>query len=405
LIALSQMLADIPELAELDINPLLADADGVIALDARVRLAPEGGAGADAFAIRPYPAELTESLDWHGKTVVVRPIRPEDEAQHKAFVDRLQPEDLRLRFFSARRELPRSELARLTQIDYEREMAFIAVQMLPGGAEQTLGVVRAVADPDNDEAEFAIIVRSDLKGEGLGHRLLAKMIEYLRSRGTRRLSAYVLRENVSMRELAASHGFVVDARRSDSDALCYTLDLRAAEPAAEAPAGPSGHDRRLTRIKVRGASPFYSRSDGGADGAPPVAGRSLDGTRPLACGSCRYRCAGLRRRAVRCDGARGPGPGRAERIGSAACGIVAGDAIRHGPSAGGHGAAAGRPLNDGSSGRLGRRWKRCASRTPRAPRLPVAESCLVFQSRPEALVAKSGQAATRQRASIAAPSP
>ena len=236
LIALSQMLADIPELAELDINPLLADADGVIALDARVRLAPEGGAGADAFAIRPYPAELTESLDWHGEAVVVRPIRPEDEAQHKAFVERLRPEDLRLRFFSARRELPRSELARLTQIDYAREMAFIAVQMLPGGAEQTLGVVRAVADPDNVEAEFAIIVRSDLKGEGLGHRLLAKMIAYLRSRGTQRLSAYVLRENVSMRELAASHGFVVDRARSDSDALCYTLDLTAAEPVAEAPA-------------------------------------------------------------------------------------------------------------------------------------------------------------------------
>ncbi|MEO6745604.1 MAG: bifunctional acetate--CoA ligase family protein/GNAT family N-acetyltransferase [Caldimonas sp.] len=238
LIALSQMLADIPELAELDINPLLADADGVIALDARVRLAREGGAGADAFAIRPYPVELTEALDWHGKAVVLRPIRPEDEAQHKAFVERLRPEDLRLRFFSVRRELPRSELARLTQIDYAREMAFIAVEMLPSGAEQTLGVVRAVADPDNVEAEFAIIVRSDLKGEGLGHRLLAKMIGYLRSRGTQRLSAYVLRENVSMRELAASHAFVVDPARSDSDALCYTLDLTAAEPVAEAPAGP-----------------------------------------------------------------------------------------------------------------------------------------------------------------------
>jgi acetyltransferase len=207
----------------------------VIALDARVRLARSAGAGADAFAIRPYPAELAESFDWHGETVTLRPIRPEDEAQHKAFVERLGPEDLRLRFFSARRELPRSELARLTQIDYAREMAFIAVRTQPDGSAQTLGVVRAVTDPDNVDAEFAIIVRSDLKGEGLGHRLLAKMIAYLQGRGTRRLVAYVLRENTSMRELARSHAFALDATRSDSDALCYTLDLVAAAAAARPP--------------------------------------------------------------------------------------------------------------------------------------------------------------------------
>jgi len=235
LIALSKMLADIPELAELDINPLLADADGVIALDARVRLARDAGAGADAFAIRPYPAELTETFGWHGETVVLRPIRPEDEAQHKAFVERLQPEDLRLRFFSARRELPRSEIARLTQIDYAREMAFIAVSDAADGRTQTLGVVRAVADPDNVEAEFAIIVRSDLHGTGLGHRLLAKMIGYLRSRGTRRMVALVLRENRAMRELATSHGFTIDAKRSETDALCYVLDLDAASSGAIAP--------------------------------------------------------------------------------------------------------------------------------------------------------------------------
>ena len=101
----------------------------------------------------------------------LRPIRPEDEPQHRAFVEQLQPEDLRLRFFYARRELPRSELARLTQIDYAREMAFIAVRADADGRDETLGVVRAVADPDNVEAEFAIVVRSDLKGRGLGHLL------------------------------------------------------------------------------------------------------------------------------------------------------------------------------------------------------------------------------------------
>ena len=230
LIALSQMLADLPELAELDINPLLADADGVVALDARVRLDREPRAGADRFAIAPYPAELAETVEWHGETIVLRPIRPEDGPQHAAFAAELRPEDLRLRFFSARRELPRSELARLTQIDYAREMAFIAVRTLRDGGAETLGVARAVIDPDNVEAEFAIIVRSDVKGKGLGHLLLAKMIEHLRRRGTERMVAYVLRENVAMRDLARAHGFSVDPNHSDGDALCYTLDLRDREP-------------------------------------------------------------------------------------------------------------------------------------------------------------------------------
>ena len=225
LIALSQMLADLPELAELDINPLLADHDGVIALDARVRLDRRQPAGADRFAITPYPAALGETVGWHGEQVVLRPIRPEDEAQHRAFVEQLAPSDLRLRFFYVRRELPRSELARLTQIDYAREMAFIAVRRGGDGQEQTLGVVRATADPDNIEAEFAIVVRSDLKGHGLGHLLLNKMIRYLRSRGTRRVVGFVLHENLAMRDLAMSNGFVVDRAGSDADALRLVLLL------------------------------------------------------------------------------------------------------------------------------------------------------------------------------------
>jgi len=124
-----------------------------------------------------------------------------------------------------RRELPRSELARLTQIDYAREMAFIAVRRGGDGQEQTLGVVRATADPDNIEAEFAIVVRSDLKVHGLGHLLLDKMIRYLRSRGTRRVVGFVLHENLAMRDLAMSNGFVVDRAGSDADALRLVLPL------------------------------------------------------------------------------------------------------------------------------------------------------------------------------------
>lgn len=225
LIALSRMLADLPELAELDINPLWADHDGVTALDARVRVSRAAPAGAARFAITPYPAELARTVTWQGEAIVIRPIRPEDEPQHRAFVESLQPNDLRLRFFSVRRELPRTELARLTQIDYAREMAFIANRTLADGTQQTLGVARAVIDPDNVDAEFAIIVRSDLKGRGLGHLLMRTLIDCLDQRGTRRLVGLVLRENLPMRRLALSQGFELDEAGSDIDALRFVLEL------------------------------------------------------------------------------------------------------------------------------------------------------------------------------------
>ena len=207
LVQVSQLLTAVPEIAELDINPLLADAQGVIALDARVRLDPAGPSGAAHFAIRPYPAELAETLAWRGRRVTLRPIRPEDEAQHRQFLERLEPADVRMRIFYSRRSFERSELARLTQIDYEREMAFIATAPGPDGGEETLGVVRAATDPDNQDAEFGIIVRSDLKGGGLGMVLMRKLIAYLKSRGTRRLVATVLNENFGMLALAGRLGF------------------------------------------------------------------------------------------------------------------------------------------------------------------------------------------------------
>ena len=147
LIAVSQMLADLPQLAELDINPLWVDEHGALALDARLRVAPGRVAGAASFAIRPYPTQWVRRLEWHGRALTLRPIRPEDEAQHLRFLGKLDVEDIRMRLFQARSELPRSELARLTQIDYDREMAFIAEAIGDDGAPETLGVGAPSATP------------------------------------------------------------------------------------------------------------------------------------------------------------------------------------------------------------------------------------------------------------------
>ena len=207
LVKLSQLIADLPEVAELDINPLLATARGVIALDARIRVQAPAGAGTDRFAIRPYPKELEEMIEFDGGAVMLRPIRPEDRPQHEEFLSRINAQDMRARFLHAIHELPASELARYTQIDYEREMAFIAVAQDAQGRPQTLGVARAHADPDNVAAEFAIIVRSDLKGRGLGEALLSKLVGYCRSRGTRRLIGQAYAENERMLGLARKIGF------------------------------------------------------------------------------------------------------------------------------------------------------------------------------------------------------
>ena len=226
LIALSKMLADLPELAELDINPLWADDQGVLALDARLRVQRQPIAGAARFAIAPYPAGLVRHLSWQGKPLTVRPIRPEDEEQHRQFAEQLSPDDLRLRFFSSRRELPRSELARLTQIDYDREMAFIAVRTGPDGRPETLGVSRAVCDPDNIEAEFAVAVRSDLHGQGLGHLLMERLLEHLRSIGTQRVIGLVLRDNLAMASLAQALGFEQQAPQGGDDTRTWVLPLK-----------------------------------------------------------------------------------------------------------------------------------------------------------------------------------
>jgi acetyltransferase len=229
LVKISQLIADVPELVELDINPLYADTEGVVALDARARLAHSQVVGAGRFAIRPYPAELEERIDFNGRDVLLRPIRPEDEPQHREFLRRIAPDDIRLRFFYAKRGFEHSELARFTQIDYDREMAFIATATNSAGVMETLAVVRAIADPDNSRAEFAILVRSDLKGQGLGHALLGKIVRYCRARGTREIIGEVIANNTSMLALAETYGFKVHRVPVDLSIVRISLTLDSKE--------------------------------------------------------------------------------------------------------------------------------------------------------------------------------
>ena len=226
LVALSQLIAEIPEIAELDINPLIVNFEGAVALDARIRLSAQGPAGAQNFAIRPYPADLEEQVEWQGRQVCLRPIRPEDEALHMEFLQALSPEDIRMRVFYSKRTMERSELARLVQIDYAREMAFVAVAADANGNPQTLGVARALSDPDNEEAEFGVIVRSELKGGGLGLLLMRKLVAYQRSHGTVRLVANVLDHNDRMLNLAHELGFQeASSELNDDGTTCITLQL------------------------------------------------------------------------------------------------------------------------------------------------------------------------------------
>ncbi len=210
LVSVSQLLAEIPEISELEINPLVVNFEGAVALDARIRLNAKAPAGADHFAIRPYPSQCEETVQWHRQSLIVRPIRPEDEALYTVFLQQLEPEDVRMRVFYSRRTMERSELARLIQIDYAREMAFVALTAEPNGQQQILGVVRAIADPDNVDAEFGVIVSSAIKGQGLGQLLMRKIIAYLRSQGTQRLVATVLEHNERMLKLARELGFEQD---------------------------------------------------------------------------------------------------------------------------------------------------------------------------------------------------
>ncbi|WP_250509753.1 bifunctional acetate--CoA ligase family protein/GNAT family N-acetyltransferase [Caballeronia sp. GACF4] len=219
LTALSQMVCYIEEILALRLT-LRVTRDSVAVHEPQLTL----GAHRKQLAIVPYPRCMDETLDWRGMRITVRPIRPEDEDAHRAFVSANTAEDLRLRFFGAVRSFDHSQLARMTQIDYDREMALIVTRSIAEGATETLGVARAISDPDNETAEFAVAARSDMKGKGLGSLLLTRIIDYARERGTRWLVGEALRENTGMIALARKAGFEL-IRTEDPSVVGFRMRL------------------------------------------------------------------------------------------------------------------------------------------------------------------------------------
>ncbi|MES2190977.1 MAG: acetate--CoA ligase family protein [Pseudomonadota bacterium] len=221
LIKVAQMACDQSLLWELDINPLLADERGVLAVDSRIRVRP-ALSKAMPPAISPYPSNLETFVELAGTRLTVRPIRPEDGSRLRAFYAEASPADMRLRFFMARREVPHSELARYSQIDYDREMTFVALLPRTNGELDMVGEVRAVCDPDNDRAEFAIQVAASWQRRGLGRLLLERLLSYLREHGTKQAIGQCLRENVQMLNLAVALGFKVIP---DSASGTFTMEM------------------------------------------------------------------------------------------------------------------------------------------------------------------------------------
>ncbi len=226
LVRVAQMVVDIPDLAGLAIDPLVVGGGAVTAGDATVALRPAGQRA--RLAISPYPEELAELFESRdGEGFVIRPIRPEDAEAHGALFRRLAPQDIRLRFFSPIRELSPEQMARLTQIDYDCEMAFIAVHRASG---ETVGVARLVreqmsSDCSGDGGEFAVIVEQSVKGKGIARRLMERLIEWGRAQGMRWITGQVLAENAPMLAFVKRLGFAVRRVPGESDIVEARLDL------------------------------------------------------------------------------------------------------------------------------------------------------------------------------------
>jgi acetyltransferase len=229
LIRVSELACELPCLRELDINPLLADEQGVIALDARVvvddrALAPD--AAYSHLVIHPYPKSLERELRLSDATrLLLRPIRPEDAEAEQRFVARLSRQTLYLRLHAPVRELSVEQLIRFTQIDYDREMAFVAVDP-EGGTGEIRAIARYTRLAEGESAEFGVTVEDSWQGRGLGTTMMEALEQCARNRGLGEIFGYVLKDNESMRRLMLARGYVPHREEEDAHVIRFALSLR-----------------------------------------------------------------------------------------------------------------------------------------------------------------------------------
>lgn len=214
---LSEMVCELPEILALDINPLIADENGVMVLDARIVVAHRSHS-IDPYAhmaIHPYPTHLVSRLQLaDGTNIKIRPIRPEDASIEQSFVRELSPRSKYFRFMQGLNELTQQMLVRFTQLDYHRELALIAVLEQPN-EETELGVARYVMNPDGESCEFALVVADGWQHRGIGSNLMDALTEAARQRGIKTMEGEILANNHPMLELAENLGFSVDTLASD----------------------------------------------------------------------------------------------------------------------------------------------------------------------------------------------
>ncbi|MEJ2039437.1 MAG: bifunctional acetate--CoA ligase family protein/GNAT family N-acetyltransferase, partial [Desulfosarcinaceae bacterium] len=229
LIRLSMLVCDFSEISELDINPLMVVKDGFCAVDARIALKPPQRQAPNHLVISPYPAHLEERVTTHGKVdVLVRPIRPEDAGLLEALFETLSQRSVYLRFFAPLKNLPHGMLARFTQIDYDREIALVAIKQ-NGTQEQMLGVARVIPMRDMKSGEFAVLVGDPWQGSGIGAALLMRCLNLARERGLENVCGEVLAENTQMLRLGKKLGFKSRRIPESSEYEMY-IDLKSIEP-------------------------------------------------------------------------------------------------------------------------------------------------------------------------------
>ncbi len=225
LVKVSQIIIDFDEIAELRIRSLL-DVDGVLAIDTRIRAVKSRAPAGERLAIRPYPKELETSVILpDGRTFQIRPIRPEDEPVFQTLFSGLSAHEIRMRFLHSMRTLSHSQAARLTQVDYDREMALVIAAPADAREQELYAHVQLLSDPDNERGEFSILVRRDISGKGFGRILMQRIIAYARSRGIKEIFGNVLSENRPMLRLSEALGFTSRFDHENPGSVIVSLKL------------------------------------------------------------------------------------------------------------------------------------------------------------------------------------